>query len=279
MSNVKKYTLGDLAKIIGVPTSTLRFYQKNNLISPTEKDDSNGYYYYTASDIQKIEKAVLLRSVGMPMKTVEEVLNGSQTEQSAVEILQNYHDELSEQIEKMTYSLMRIENILGSLDNRPEVMNCNSFDIRSYDRRELLTKNCLPYTPENMEDWVIQFSSRVQRGNLPEKIPEFIHSIGCAISRRKYAALETAVTNQLFLLCQKKESMPDWTNEYLEAGQYLVFRYDNYSLSHEEAFAKFEAYIRENKLEVENEILQLLTESAVPILCTKMEFELQIKLV
>ena len=77
MNGEKFYSINEFATIVGVPVSTLRFYQKNKLIQPSYKNEQNGYYYYTAKDIQKVEKLTLLRSMDVPIKMIEEILNAS----------------------------------------------------------------------------------------------------------------------------------------------------------------------------------------------------------
>ena len=98
MGTEKLYSMNEFARIVGVPVSTLRFYQKNKLIQPSYKNEQNGYYYFAAKDIQKVEKLTLLRSMDVPIKKIEEILNERQTAQGADAILRRHCNELRNQI-------------------------------------------------------------------------------------------------------------------------------------------------------------------------------------
>lgn len=277
--NEKKYSINDLAKIIGVPVSTLRFYQKNKLIRPSQKDEKNGYYYYTAKDIQRVEKTVLLRSMGVPVKTIEKILDGKQTPQSAFEILKEYSGELKNQIRKSNYFLERVEKILDNYNKIREYdVPFGTFEIRFYEDREVLAKKCMPFKPGNSEEWIIQFSEHSERKKLPDEIPGILMSMGVVVSRRKYQALETIVTDHIFLDCGKREELNGWTNDILKRGNYLAYHYDGKKISHEEAFARIESYIEEHHFQTDDTFFHIMVESMMPIICTNIAFEIQIKL-
>ena len=40
-----KYKIGDVARILGVSTDILRYYERKGVVTP-EKDESNDYRYY-----------------------------------------------------------------------------------------------------------------------------------------------------------------------------------------------------------------------------------------
>ncbi|MEG1931288.1 MAG: MerR family transcriptional regulator [Anaerovorax sp.] len=48
-----KYQISEVENILGVPRSTIRYYVKKGLISP-EKDNENGYYFYSLKNIRDL---------------------------------------------------------------------------------------------------------------------------------------------------------------------------------------------------------------------------------
>ena len=44
------YTIGELAKILGITAETIRYYERKNIIQPLHNEES-GYRYYTAWDL------------------------------------------------------------------------------------------------------------------------------------------------------------------------------------------------------------------------------------
>lgn len=58
-----KYTIGSLAKLLGVSSNTIRRYTNMGYITP-EKDNINNYTYYESSDIDKIIRVRMYRKFG-----------------------------------------------------------------------------------------------------------------------------------------------------------------------------------------------------------------------
>ena len=52
---MKRYMIGEIAKITGLSAHTLRYYEKHNLIMPSYVDEETNYRYYSVSDVEKIE--------------------------------------------------------------------------------------------------------------------------------------------------------------------------------------------------------------------------------
>ena len=226
-----------------------------------------------------MEKLTLLRSMDVPIKKIEEILNERQTAQGADAILRRHCNELRNQIERLSYALGRIERILDCYDTVEGYnMPFNSFEIRSYEDRPILEKKCGTHKPKDGEEWILEFSKMVQRKTLPAELPEVLHSMGMKTSLKKYRAISETIANSIFLVTDQKESLQGWNNRVLEGGQYLVYRYDGLKLSHDEAFLRFSEYIEEKNLSVEDTVLQIIAENIMPIMCTNMIFELQVKL-
>lgn len=279
MGEEKRYSINEFARIVGVPVSTLRFYQKSKLIQPSHKNEQNGYNYYTAKDIQKVEKLTLLRSLDVPIRTIEEILDESQTAQGAHEILRSHCDELKSQIERLSYVLGRIERILDCYSTVAGYdMPFDSFEIRNYGDRPILEKACGAHKPKDGEEWILEFSQMVQRKTLPAELPEVLHSMGMKISLNKYRAISETIANCIFLIPDKKVCLQGWTNGLLKGGSYLVYRYDGLKMGHDEAFLKLNAYIGEHGLLAEDTVLETIVENILPIICRDMPFELQVRL-
>mgnify|MGYP000889416473 CR=1 FL=1 len=51
-----RYTISEMASLLGVTTHTLRYYEKMGLIRP-EVNEETGYRYYTVTDTRQIGRA------------------------------------------------------------------------------------------------------------------------------------------------------------------------------------------------------------------------------
>ena len=60
------YRIGELARACGVKADTLRFYEKNGLISPGIRNES-GYRLYGEQDRRRLEFIIRAKSVGFSL--------------------------------------------------------------------------------------------------------------------------------------------------------------------------------------------------------------------
>lgn len=57
----------------GLARSSIRFYEKENLIQPA-RDESNGYRIYTEEDIDNIRKIAYLRTLGISIENIHQIM-------------------------------------------------------------------------------------------------------------------------------------------------------------------------------------------------------------
>ena len=68
------YTVGEMAKLLGVTASTLRYYEQIGIIDPIARDPSSGHRAYTDEDIQSLVTISCLSATGMPLEAMREYL-------------------------------------------------------------------------------------------------------------------------------------------------------------------------------------------------------------
>lgn len=66
-----KYTIKDAAKLMGVPTSTIRYYDKEGLLPFMERMES-GYRIFSEKDIATLRMIDCLKKTGMPIKEIRQ---------------------------------------------------------------------------------------------------------------------------------------------------------------------------------------------------------------
>ncbi|ATC93683.1 Zn(2+)-responsive transcriptional regulator [Pseudoalteromonas tunicata] len=65
--------IGELAKQLAVSTDTLRYYEKNQLLSASGRTDS-GYRIYDAASVKQLEFVLRAKSVGFTLNEIKELL-------------------------------------------------------------------------------------------------------------------------------------------------------------------------------------------------------------
>ena len=76
----KTYTIGELAKILGITAETIRYYERKKIITPIH-DENSGYRYYTAWDLHMIIRARCYLGFGFTIEQVSNLLQKDNIEQ------------------------------------------------------------------------------------------------------------------------------------------------------------------------------------------------------
>ena len=96
-------TIGEVSKKFNISKDTLRYYEKEGLISPVSKQ--NNRREYKENDIESINFILCMRGAGMPIETLKKYINlcrkGDETAQERRDILVEQREILSQKIKEM----------------------------------------------------------------------------------------------------------------------------------------------------------------------------------
>lgn len=67
------YTIGELARILGITAETIRYYERKNIIAPIH-DETSGYRYYTTWDLHMIIRARCYLKFGFTIDETAQIL-------------------------------------------------------------------------------------------------------------------------------------------------------------------------------------------------------------
>ena len=73
-------TIKQLEQQLNIPRATIRFYEKENLISPERTD--NSYRRYSEDDVIVLKKIIIMRKIGLSVSDIRNVLDGKCSLQS-----------------------------------------------------------------------------------------------------------------------------------------------------------------------------------------------------
>lgn len=106
------FQIGEIAKLLDVPTATLRFWESSGLLS-VEKQENN-YRSYTTRDIIQIADIMHYRTLGIPVTEVREIANKSREEYT--EQMLSMQSQIANQIAKYEKMQIRITQKLKHLE-------------------------------------------------------------------------------------------------------------------------------------------------------------------
>ena len=74
------YTIGETAKLLGVSTQTLRYYDRENILRPDYINEQTGYRYYSYSQFHKIDRIRYLQGLGLSLEEIGAIIRKGSAE-------------------------------------------------------------------------------------------------------------------------------------------------------------------------------------------------------
>ena len=102
------YTVGEMANIMGVPASTLRYYDKEGLLPFVERT-SGGIRMFKEQDYEWMKIIECMKRAGMPIKDIRDyielALEGDATIHERLQLFQNQKRLVQEQMKSLQHTL------------------------------------------------------------------------------------------------------------------------------------------------------------------------------
>lgn len=128
------YRIGQFSKLGRVTIKTLRHYDEVGLLTPAYVDEENGYRYYTAQQLFRLNEIVALRQMGFSITEITSIVDGHGTEM----ILQQRKAELISEQKEVLCRLSRLENYIveqkegHSMNYQAVIKELPAFTVYSY---------------------------------------------------------------------------------------------------------------------------------------------------
>lgn len=99
-------TIGQLAKAGGVPTSSVRYYERTGLLRPSGRSGSN-YRLYTRVDLERLRFVRAAQATGFTLDDIKQLLRPARCDR-----VQNLIERRLEEIVARTKELRHVEKVL-----------------------------------------------------------------------------------------------------------------------------------------------------------------------
>lgn len=117
-----EYTISQLAQRYGLQPHTLRYYEKEGILSPSRAP--SGVRRYSEEDAAQLETALCLKSTGMALKDIrryfELVARGDDTLNARIRMFTEHRGHVLEEIDTMRRYLRKIERKIAWLEGERE---------------------------------------------------------------------------------------------------------------------------------------------------------------
>ena len=106
------YSIGEFSRLTDIGIYTLRYYEKEVLITPYRKE--NGRRMYSENDVKWVEFIKRLKDTGMPIKEIKKYAAlravGNSTLRERMTMLKKHRTNLNEQISKSQEHLQKLDD-------------------------------------------------------------------------------------------------------------------------------------------------------------------------
>lgn len=143
------YTIGQVAKFLGVSRDTLKYYEEKQLVNP-KKDKENNYRKYTDFDIQDVIITNFYRNLDLEVKTIQDIKQGKDLD-GLDQILEEKALQLKREIEEREHTLQQIQFVKQDIEKvkkhlgtytiqamPPFIIKAELSSFSAYDEYELL---------------------------------------------------------------------------------------------------------------------------------------------
>ncbi len=110
--SVKRYTIGQLAKMAGVSVRTLHHYDHIGLLKPSARTAA-GYRLYESADLLRLQQILFYRELDLPLAEVRDILDDPGFDQ--VQALEQHRQVLRGRVERLTRLLKTIDRTIQRL--------------------------------------------------------------------------------------------------------------------------------------------------------------------
>jgi DNA-binding transcriptional MerR regulator/effector-binding domain-containing protein len=109
------FRIGDFSRLARVTIRTLHHYDEAGLLRPAHVDERTGYRYYTAAQLDALQRIVLLKDLGFSLDGIRNVLATSPSPQAFIGMLEARRAQLIDAISGDQARLRRLEALRDSV--------------------------------------------------------------------------------------------------------------------------------------------------------------------
>lgn len=183
------YTVGQVAKFLGISRDTLKFYEEKNLINPMQ-DEENGYRKYNLIDINEVLTINFYRDIDIEIKKIQEIKAGDNID-TIDAIMAEKEKKLEEDIEHKKILLKRIKDIKRNCQAIEE--NLNKFTIKEMNPIAINSEIEMKREIDNTCNEILQkydYSTRIKKAVNLSDISRIVYFNNTTITKERYVFFE-----------------------------------------------------------------------------------------
>ena len=153
--------IGMFAKLSRVSVKTLRYYDKIDLLKPTQIDPYTSYRYYSIDQYPRLNRILALKDLGLSLEQITQLLGESLPAAQLRGMLRLKQVEIQERMEEEMERLARVEARLEQIEQENKVIN---YDV--------VLKKIDPTLVASVRDVIPSYP---QQGHLWNELETYLH--------------------------------------------------------------------------------------------------------
>ena len=144
MNNKNLFSIGELAKAVGVTRRIILNYEAKGLITPDKKDGATGNRYYTIDTFTQIRTIRVFQNLGLSLDEINGYFSGTSDLHPMINRLEKMRDELNLTIEKLKERTREKGGDIKEITIEPQTFYCRTYNATSVaDKTNLLRDTAL----------------------------------------------------------------------------------------------------------------------------------------
>lgn len=135
MNSKNLFSIGEIAKAIGITRKIILNYETKGLITPDKKDGSTGNRYYTIDTFTQIRTIRLFQSLGLSLDEIRNYFNDTTDIMLLIKRLETMRDELNASIEKLYERADKNKNQIRQIKVEPQTVYVKKQRTHNIDER------------------------------------------------------------------------------------------------------------------------------------------------
>jgi DNA-binding transcriptional MerR regulator len=242
---MKLYKIGKISKLYNISTDLLRYYEKEGLIKPQEIKE-NGYRYYSARQIWKLNTIRGLRNLGVSLGEIKIYIEERSTKKS-LELVEFQLGVIDEKL----YELLKLKKQLNS----KKIYLHKVLENKKYGKiTEIILpeRRCYKKYHDIDTDWEIDLELKKLTNSIDSDEGEYFAGSrgGAILEVDDYNKKEYNLYKGTFLMDSSGESR-------LKEGRYISLTFKGSYKGKDIHYKNIKKYMDKNDLEIDGEILEI----------------------
>jgi len=166
------FRIGDFSRFSRVPVSALRYYADIGLLPPAQVDPETGYRYYSAAQLPRLNRILVLKDLGLALPQIARLLDEAVSPAELRGMLQLKRAEIAQRVEEEQERLGRVEARLRLIEQEGKMPEQEVVIKALEGTKALIYRTTLTSTDQFGPLWGRSYGALRQRG-LDESAPCF----------------------------------------------------------------------------------------------------------